>query len=217
MARLNPIYGLVFPLFITIFAIPLALFATLTTLLAFSVLFFRVIVVYCELALAVIPYYLGQSIAQPLKPASSQVVAIPATPAVARRRKRRSSSVSVLSADAMTPVLGMNESAGATRDFEGVGGWRLGDPEDDISDDQWININSRLSLPADHGRRHKRSLTTGSENVMNTSRSRVRTSQPPSPDEYFPRMALKSAPVLMAGSGSSSSSKGSSVLNMKGR
>lgn len=31
----------------------------------------------------------------------------------------------------------------------------------------WTKINSRLELPADHGRRHKRSLTSGSLPMLN--------------------------------------------------
>lgn len=43
------------------------------------------------------------------------------------------------------------------RDYEGVGGWRL--QEDDEEEALWIGINSRLELPAAQMRRHQRSLT----------------------------------------------------------
>jgi len=183
----------------------------------------------------VVPYYLFGGITpasktlQSSKPNSNSVVPV-------RRRKRRSSSSSALSAGSITPVpsdsvLGLIQSVGATRDFEGVGGWRLGAPSDD--DEAWTKINSRLELPADHGRRHRRSLTSGSmpldgkhrsyspEAVMNTSRART----PPSTTmvgEYFPQVssprALKrTSSVLTGTSGSSGSSKGSSTLSMKQR
>lgn len=48
----------------------------------------------------------------------------------------------------MVPALpesgGLAPSVGIERDFEGVGGWRLNDSNDD---DGWENINSRLELP----------------------------------------------------------------------
>ncbi|KAK3352366.1 hypothetical protein B0T25DRAFT_184197 [Lasiosphaeria hispida] len=56
MTLLNPIHGLVVP-FLCVFTIPLAIFAGITTTLAFSVLMFRVAVVYLDIALALIPQY----------------------------------------------------------------------------------------------------------------------------------------------------------------
>lgn len=61
MALLNPVYGLVVP-FLCVFTIPLAIFAGLTTTLAFSVLMVRVAVVYVNLALRMVPqYFAGQN------------------------------------------------------------------------------------------------------------------------------------------------------------
>ena len=57
MALLYPSYSLILP-FLFIFTIPIAIFATITTTLAFSILLFRAILIYIELAFAVIPYYL---------------------------------------------------------------------------------------------------------------------------------------------------------------
>jgi hypothetical protein len=232
MALLSTAYSLILP-FLFVFTVPIALFATITTVTAFSILLFRVALVYIELAFAVIPYYLLGARTVPNSAVLSKYnpAAVPA-----RRRKRRSSSSSALSAGSITPIagdgtLGLSQSIGAARDFEGVGGWRLGDPSDD--DALWTNINSRLELPADHIRRHRRSLTSGSmpgegrnnrshspEAVMNTSRSRT----PPSSGfvgEYFPpastspRILKRTSSVLTAVSGSSGSSKGSSMLSMK--
>lgn len=236
MALLNPAYGLILP-FLFIFTVPIAIFATMTTIFAFSILLLRVILIYIELALAVIPHYLiGTKLnSRALRPVNANLAL-----ASSRRKKRRSSSSSVLSGGSITPVagssLGLSQSVGPTRDYEGVGGWRLGSPSDD---DALPKINSHLELPADHGPRHRRSLTSGSgsmmentrhnrsfspEAVMNTSRGRT----PPSAaltggDGYFPQVpssprALKrTLSVLTGASGSSGSSKGSSVLTMKQR
>jgi hypothetical protein len=125
----------------------------------------------------------------------------------------------------------MGLSAGPTRDYEGVGGWRIDNPSDD--DALWTKINSRLELPADHVRRHRRSHTSGSipgdstprvhrsyspEAVMNTSRART----PPSSavvgigEGYFPHIPIspKALKRNSSATGSSTSSKGSG-LNIK--
>jgi len=232
MALLNPVYGLILP-FLFIFTIPIAIIATITTTIAFSILIFRVSLVYVELAFAVIPYWLlGPKPASALlhrgKPTSSPPPTLPS-----RRKKRRSSTSSTLSATgSISPisgdnVMGISQSIGATRDYEGVGGWRLGDPSDD-EDSLWTKINSRLELPADHGRRHhQRSHTSGSvpdslkvgrayspEAIMNTSRPRTPTSTTgPLSEGYFPQtpISTKASRKMVAGngaSGSSGSSKG---------
>lgn len=130
-------------------------------------------------------------------------------------------------------MLGLSQSVGATRDFEGVGGWRLNNPNSEEEDALWTKINSRLELPAEHGRRHKRSLTGGMEmgrgredmsmgrrsDEMNTGRARTPSVQ--MEEEYFglqrqgsPKAERKRTSSL--GTTSSGSSKGSG-LSMKGR
>ncbi|TAQ91032.1 hypothetical protein B7494_g647 [Chlorociboria aeruginascens] len=237
MGCLSPYYFVILP-FVCFFTIPIAIFASITTTFAFSILLFRVTLVYLELAFAVIPHYLigSKAAIQPLPPATalSTANAVPV-----RRRKRRTSTSSNFSGGSITPVasetnLGLSQSIGQTRDFEGVGGWRLDHPSDD--DALWTNINSRLELPADHVRRHRRSLTSASlppevrhmrsyspEATMNTSRART----PPTTglwmrsDGYFPQLPMspivsKRTPSVGAGgSASSGSSKGSSVSSMK--
>lgn len=233
MALLNPFYSLILP-FLFIVTIPLAIFATITTIIAFSILLFRVVLVYIELALAVTPYYLLGAKTTPRPPTKPSPAAIPT-----RRRKRRSSSSSALSAGSITPIandsnLGISQTIGPARDYEGVGGWRLGDPSDE--DTLWTKFNSRLELPADHVRRHHRSLTSGSispearlnrsyspEAVMNTSRARTPSTSGFVGDGYFvhgsasPRVSNKTASTLMGNSGASGSSKGSSGSNIKQR
>ncbi|KAI5463092.1 hypothetical protein BGZ63DRAFT_402433 [Mariannaea sp. PMI_226] len=166
MAVLNPVYAFVVP-FLFIVTVPLAVFAGITTTIAFSVLILRVLAVYLDVALSLVPHYLGGSKPRPYRPhppqlqdfnpvatiASSSSNSTASNTPQRRRRHRRSSSV--LSAASLTPVtsemaLGLAPSIGPERDFEGIGGWRLGD------DDVWTTINSRLELPdkQHHGRTH---------------------------------------------------------------
>lgn len=234
MALVNPSHGIILP-FIFIFAVPLAIFAAITTSVAFTILAFRVIVIYTELALNIIPSYFGSN-------KKSRYSLIPSTPTSSsptsgRRRKRRSSTSSNVSlAGSLTPVasdsnLALIQSIGPDRDYEGVGGWRSDNPLEDES--LWTNINSRLELPADHGRRHHRSLTGPTmpmeirynrsySHSPNTSRART----PPAygavvmGDNYFGqhvpnRIPKTSSMAMSTASASSGSSKSSTSLNIK--
>ena len=205
MTLFNPVHGLVAPL-LCVFTIPLAIFAGITTTLAFSVLMFRVAVVYLDIALAFIPHYLSSGSPPrilaareqqhrlsrdvpmtPVSPLSSRSGHSTPSPTVsphplgggytaagyytprrrrcsygfgaAPRRSRRSSQVSLASVGSMTHIHeddddlrasiaagpGLTPSVGVGRDFEGIGGWRLDDDQDDSGD--WASINSRLELP----------------------------------------------------------------------
>lgn len=238
MALLNPVHGLVVP-FLCLFTIPLAIFAGITTTLAFTVLMFRVAVVYLDIALAMIPqYFKGRSKPRmdsvapatplPLGRRASRAASIvsvsgvsptgsvssgrgysPPSPivpfppvsggsgtpygsfseyrspavrrrssygfgAVARHSSRRSSQVSLASHGTITPIHegcvipavgdqpAMTPSCGIDRDYEGIGGWRLDDHDDDAD---WTNINSRLELPSERQsfstRHHQRSQSAG--------------------------------------------------------
>ncbi|KAL3418399.1 hypothetical protein PVAG01_10115 [Phlyctema vagabunda] len=237
MAIVSPFYVVIVP-FLFLFTIPIALFASFTSCIAFAVLAFRVALIYIELAVAVIPYYVlgGKTISTPIPRSKSFIDPVTRV----RRRKRRSSSSNV-SAGSITPVSGdpvylLSQSTNPNRDFEGVGGWRLDNPSDD--DGLWTSINSRLELPADHGRRHHRSLTSGSmplgrrtnrssspEAIMMTSPNTSKARTPPTTlttsNGYFtsqqlsPRTPKKPPTLMTAVSGSSESSKASSGLNMK--
>lgn len=57
MAMINPVHGLIVP-FLCVFTIPLAIFAGITTTIAFSILMFRVALVYLNIAMNFIPQYL---------------------------------------------------------------------------------------------------------------------------------------------------------------
>lgn len=208
-----------------VFTIPLAIFAGVTTTLAFSVLMFRVAVVYLDIALGLIPHYFTRSRSRILPPSSGTPQRRPSrdglktpisppssvgsgsgystptalssyptsggavgsghwSPAHRRRKSsygfgaalrhsRRSSQVSLASYGTITPIhedeveppavteSGPTSSVGLDRDFEGIGGWRLDDQEDDIN---WITINSRLELPVERvsfTRHHQRSQSLG--------------------------------------------------------
>lgn len=216
MALFNPVYAMAV-IFLFIFTVPFALCAAFTTTLACCVLAFRVMVVYAELFLAVVPYLGG-------KAGNFPPVKSPLAPA--RQRRRRSTS-SGMSAGSITPgaadlAMGLHQSAGPPRDYEGVGGWRMNDGASD-DEDLWTKINSRLELPADHVRRHQRSHTGGTtplpqsrsyspEATMNTSRTRTGgASGFPQNTGTSPRQ-LKKTISNSSSASSCSSSKGSGVL-----
>ncbi|KAG6007614.1 hypothetical protein E4U21_005695 [Claviceps maximensis] len=185
MALLNPVYAFIVP-FLFVVTVPLALLAGLTTTLAFALLSVRVILVYLDVAFSFIPQSLAtltshrrfvrlQDQQQPVasatsanSPASSnedspRTYSIHQQSLYQRRRRRRPSSiVSVISSGgSATPVgdcgLGLMPSVGPERDFEGIGGWRVGD-----DDKSWTTINSRMELP-DRGfvRHHYRTASGG--------------------------------------------------------
>lgn len=238
MKIFNPFYAVILP-FLFFFTLPVAILASITTTFAFGVLCFRVIIVYIELALAVIPYYLYGAKADPKIIQCKRDIYNPPTSHVRRKKRRSSASSSQPATGSATPVparilkgsesmLGLAQSVGFARDYEGIGGWRLDDSGSD-DDALWTNMNSRLELPANHGRRnHRRSLTStslppdemrdrGPEVIMNTSRTRI----PPciGGESYFPTMTsspkAKRKPSSGSASGSPPSSIASSVVNMK--
>lgn len=159
MALLNPVYALLVP-FIFVITVPLAVFAGITTMLAFAVLILRVVVVYLDIALSLLPQYLFAPSKLRYADAASRSPSPTAIATSLRRRRRRPSSVS---AGSLTPIaradstLGLFPSVGAERDFEGLGGWRVGE------DDAWTRINSRSELPdrGHHYYHHQRSASGG--------------------------------------------------------
>lgn len=200
MALVNPIYAFVVP-FLFVVTLPLALFAGITTTLAFSLLIFRVLVVYLDVAISLVPQSLaGLRSARPrrhlaLSSSAASLSAVnhhhhhgssnansvsnspPPTPMLARKRRRRPSSASIMSNGSATPVsetgLGLMPSVGPERDYEGVGGWRTGD------DDVWTTINSRLELPdRNYVRNHHRTPsgpTTPGDSGFLVMKSRTRS------------------------------------------
>jgi hypothetical protein len=192
---LSPFYILV-PLFLL--ALPLAVCAFFTTTVAVITLTVRVSIVYFELALALLQAYIFPA---PAKAAVGKSRSRHASPH--RVRSRRSSAVSNSPSQdgslARTPRLN-NKSASfvslvgtgeATRDYEGVGGWRLSNGDDDEA--VWMGINSRLELPAIIPKRnHHRSLTGGSQSpryswspIQSRARTPIHFEEKHTPEGYF--------------------------------
>ncbi|KAI1258871.1 hypothetical protein F5Y18DRAFT_325038 [Xylariaceae sp. FL1019] len=177
MLSFHPLKFFVFP-FVFLVALPLAICAGITTILAFLVLFLRLFLVYFDVGLETLRYVsLGHKAqtrsvvsqrTSPTTPISSTTSSPLASPDAApfrsrRRRKRNSSSGS----GSLTPNGGHNglsilaPSIGLDRDFEGVGGWRLDSVDVDTNtaeEQQWYNLNSRLEVPQRH---HFRSRSGG--------------------------------------------------------
>ncbi len=207
------LYVLISPVLLLI-SIQLTIFAAITTTLAFSTLVFRALLVYAELAAALMrDQFANNTLSKDTTIPSKK----PAEETYPRRKGRKGSTASGSSnSDSTTPKApdtngfrGYSASE-ATRDFEGVGGWRIPGTEDE--DELWTSMNSRLELPAignERRRNHYRSRTSGSLNTYRLSmkshgQSRTRTpsdniyaARSTSPEEYFTNhMASKSTTAL---------------------
>lgn len=183
----SPLY-ILGPLLLLVFAIPLAFFATLTTILAFGALTIRASIIYSELILALIQSWIwpvSTKAAPPKKELSGRY----SPPRSRSRRRSNASNMSGSPVDAAparklhqsnssASIVSLYGSGGAARDYEGVGGWRIASNPDE--DNIWLGINSRLELPAlPPTRNHHRSLTGGSISPISRRwspvQSRVRT------------------------------------------
>ncbi len=171
-------------------SLPLTIFAAFTTTLAISTLSFRAFLVYFDLASAVLLDWLhAHTHTSPHPPPSPSPLKPIPTPennnnlSQPRRKSRRSSATSHSSSTTSSisppnlpfPTAGFgiytSTSAATTRDFEGVGGWRIPDPDDDNDEEHWTGLNSRLEVPSmvdERNRHHHRSRTLGS-NVASVS------------------------------------------------
>jgi hypothetical protein len=168
----NPVYVLA-PLVLLVISIPLAVFATITTSIALSLLACRAAIVYVQLTFALVGAWIDPNSSKtPNITSSSPTVLSPTRTSPKCHRRHRSNHESSASSQEtivptvktthtsgnnakFTPFLGTSET---TRDFEGVGGWRT--PGDEDEEALWMGMNSRLQLAADiTSRRHHRSLT----------------------------------------------------------
>ena len=180
-------YVLLSPILLVI-SLPLSLFAALTTILAFTTLYFRALLVYTELGAVLIQNQFVNQHATQKTIAPTRVTAATVEGEQPQHKRRRSSAGSGSNGGSTTSKasdggLGIYGGSGVIRDFEGVGGWRI--PGTDDEDATWMSLNSRLELPAvvdGRRRNHHRSRTSGS--LTNTSlplkspvRSRARTPQ----------------------------------------
>ena len=195
-----------------IITVPLIIFAAFTTFLAFTTLLLRALIVYVELAAALIQNHFAREKTPNGSVTLSRLTLPPAGAKHARRKNTRGSAASGSSNGSVTPReqrpssgLGVYGGQGAARDFEGVGGWRIPGPSDD--DLPWLNMNSRLELPTmvdGRQRNHHRSRTSGSlTSIPLPTKSPTSTGiRPPgtaSPEEYFGhRVSSKSTTALDA-------------------
>ncbi|KAI0890330.1 uncharacterized protein GGS22DRAFT_150608 [Annulohypoxylon maeteangense] len=180
MALFNPFQVVIFP-FLFLVALPLALCAGLTTILAFMVLFLRLFLVYFDVGLETVRYILVGHAAHTRSVTARQASSIPqplpldhslsSSPEPRHRRRRKTQGST--SSGSITPVnsldgFALTPTIGVERDFEGVGGWRLDsvDVDADAADDrQWYNLNSRLDLL--DRRHHFRSQSGGAVSGTN--------------------------------------------------
>lgn len=188
----NTLHLLLAPLLLLI-SFPLLAFAILTTTLALSTLFIRVALIYAEIGGVLLQNYFSPP-RSPSPYTSPKASAKPPTKSPPRRtsdRKSRRSSTgsgqsnggSTIPRAPETSGLGIYSGGGATRDFEGVGGWRIPSAGQEDEDGLWTNMNSRLELPIaadERQRHHRRSFTGGSSNglppvMLSPARSRART------------------------------------------
>lgn len=172
----SPIYA-VAPFVLLSISIPLAFFALVTTSIAIALLSLRALAVYFRLAIAIVGAWLSPS--PPSKyspPRRSRPVPASArhSPKSVHQRSRRTSITGTASIqgpavysaqspnflqrknNSLTALIGTSE---LTRDFEGVGGWRV--TGDDDEEALWMGINSRLELPAETPTRRRRLSHTG--------------------------------------------------------
>jgi hypothetical protein len=156
MALTSTLTGLVLAPLILLCSLLLLPFAIVTTTLAISTLFVRVLAVYLELFLAI---------------THDQFSTFKYAPSTTLKRKKRpsldrslsNSSARHASRSSHTAIYAPNVPL--VRDYEGVGGWRIS--AGDETDNDWVTMNTRLELPAvsvlpvERKRRHQRSLTHG--------------------------------------------------------
>jgi hypothetical protein len=197
MALLSPVKALLVP-FLVMVTLPLATFAAFTTLVAFGVLLWRVLLVYLDLILQLIPFW-PNSRRQPFPiPSSSSLSplpgsrhgsgqtspttphAFPAQPGEYRpvprskgTRRRRTSSAGQ-STGSITPMSEAGLTSGAMPLIPAIDLARdfegVGGWRLDDGKESWAQINSRLELP---GRNHQRSQSGGLTVPGPSSRDRV--------------------------------------------
>jgi len=214
--------------FLLLFSLPLAFFAILTTTLAFWLLVIRVVFVYYELAMTLLRASIAPStLPQPPTPPPLSPTKHRGSPRSRRASRSSSSGSSDLHVWRTTADFKSQSSATLAlstplRDYEGVGGWRFQEGEEEEA--LWMGMNSRLELPASQMRRHQRSLTGGSRAssgraspelvrtplaIRTPGRGRGPGSGAASPENYFNMPTRVSFESQRSSGGSSSTSLGS--------
>lgn len=212
----NPVYALA-PFVLLMVSIPLAVLAVITTSIAVMILAARVFVVYIQLTVALIGAYFSPATSsttqKPINPSRQPPrTTSPGGTSPSRERRHRNKIISSASSqETIVPAArsahptnnsgslnAFSRPSEATRDFEGVGGWRA--PGDEDEEALWMGMNSRLQLPTDAPRRYSRSLSgatspglrisTSTEAIrMSPVHSRARTPvrfAVDDEDDYFP-------------------------------
>lgn len=185
-----PIIGCVLILFVSF---PLAILAGATTTLAIVTLCVRASFVYATFAIHLLRDALNSvhgslqhmAISRSEQPSDRVLTQIQTYDGTQKQKFEQSLATQVLTSakpmekhNSYTTLLG---SADTTRDFEGVGGWRLTD--DDPDDSLWIGPNSRLGLPSPQrplSRHHQRSLSSQSQQYVRANRESFKFSPVPS-------------------------------------
>ena len=202
-------------------SIPLVIFAVVTTIAASSTLFFRVLLVYADLAFVLIKNQFLHHHHTSKSPSSPSPAGRRARKSPQHGRRRRSSTSSgdpLTFGGSRTPRstesssgLGIYSVGNMQRDFEGVGGWRI--PNTESEDSLWTSMNTRLELPASfvegRHRHHRRSITSGgpssssfrpswpSEQPQRRTSMSAQALGTTSPEEYFvARHSSKSTTAL---------------------
>ena len=142
--------SLLIPPILLLISLPLACLAALTSIFAFSTLAVRALIVYVELAVALLQ---NRFVLRRSEHTSTK------SPAKSRRRPKSREARH----ESHRIGLGAYGAGNPTRDYEGIGGWRDTDP--DAESLQWMQMNDRLQLPARPGsrrRHHQRSRTSSS-------------------------------------------------------
>lgn len=169
----NPLHA-VAPFALFIFSVPLAIFAVVTTSIGITLLSLRALIVYFQLATALVAATISPPSAKPPLPAIRYTSRFsPEQTSPLRKHSHHGSDGSNASQDTITQttkaktltrrsgsLTALVGTSDITQDFEGVGGWRV--TEDDEQEALWMGGTPRRQTPVDgSGRRHQRSLTGG--------------------------------------------------------
>ena len=170
MAIFNPIHAVIIPS-LCLVTVPLAILAGITTTVAFGVLIIRLLLIYLDIAISVVPQSLSgitkHVFSQPISATAAPPPPRLASPSPLRRQqpsynhRRRRSSASARSGSASSISergLGLIPSVGPDRDFEGIGGWRFGGAEDD---ELWTTVSPRPDAPTRNHHHHHRTPSGG--------------------------------------------------------
>ncbi|KAG9256460.1 uncharacterized protein F5Z01DRAFT_510946 [Emericellopsis atlantica] len=139
-------------------SIPLAVFATFTTIFAFSVLIIRALLIYVDLALYLLPRSQIQTAAKPITPLPLSSPVLSTSLAKRHHHRRRRSSVASSTVSDPPTSLGLIPSLGPDRDYEGIGGWRVSHGTQEGKDDPWVTVNPRPTSSHTH---HHRTPSAG--------------------------------------------------------